>query len=326
MRKLMWAFVCTVVCSPVAGAWGLLPQCVKNSSAPCFADSFLLAGQTAVVNLEIMQDDIKSSDAKIISGFFERGVVSWVNAVRNEIVNARREEEFSEFLALFPKNVQVRPVISSSRGQSKNSAKGMSLGVGFNLPDLKTTGTADACASADPVLHLVDWKTFYTQYSSKNSSCSFKTMVITHELGHLLGLIDLYDNKLNQAQQRNRLIQDFSLLKWNGKIPTQEMEQHSMMGKDSGQNIGCDDVDGLINMADIIAAKKGKTFKHTAAGWDSFCEVYRKKGVKYAYGQPYLTDEEKQENRRRLHSLASLERDGARLQTAKQGPIHHGQL
>ena len=170
------------------------------------------------------------------------------------------------------------------------------------------------CAVSHAVDSVIDWYTHYFWYHDPNAglqsfsttgnNCHDNPKVLAHEIGHLLGLADLYWNKLERKSNDQVIGQDFSLLRMG--ISSSTMERSSIMGAANRQLIGCDDVDALINIADLVAAKQGNVSPRVKNGWKSFCPNYS--SFSYAYGQPYKTAEEYEQNKKRIEAVLFFEK------------------
>ena len=118
MRKLTFILLACVLCPSLAGAWGLMPQCItrgpngKNKPS-CLGESFVTAG--AVPCLEVTVSDRKKRTGneaielrKDLRTSVQKAFNAWINAVRDKIKVSDREAEFADFLQSFPTALEVR--------------------------------------------------------------------------------------------------------------------------------------------------------------------------------------------------------------------------
>lgn len=118
MHKLTFILLACVLCPSLAGAWGLLPQCVTRgpngeNKPSCLGESFVTAG--TVPCLEVKVIDLKNRSgaegAALRSNLREsvqKAFDSWINTVRDTIKSSGREAEFADFLQSFPSAIEVR--------------------------------------------------------------------------------------------------------------------------------------------------------------------------------------------------------------------------
>ncbi len=310
MRKLTFILLACVLCPSLAGAWGLEKECIYRERIEpkirlCFAYYFLSAGTNARVSVTVEDLQNRNSSAddlkKGVRSTVKSGLEMWISAVRTSIQRAGRTEEFADFLKLFPESVEVK-------GESSDDYPNISVSVGHSV-------SGGTCARAIARQNRIDWyaHTFTDDSSFEegarivNPCEEHPTNLLAHEIGHLLGLADLYEplaDLLGDPLKDKSIVmgEDFSLRRMG--LKENDMESFSIMTEMSfttPPQIGCDDVDAVINMADIIQGKRGSFSRRVQNGWKSFCDKY---SFKYAYGQPYRTEEDKEKNKKRLEAIA----------------------
>lgn len=345
MYKWLGIVGAVVLCPGLAGAWGLLPYCVTRGQdgttkwQPCLGESFATAGSVPCLNVTVHDEKNRSGAEGTalrsdLRGSFQKAFDSWINAVRGTIKSAGREAEFADFLQAFPTALEVRvpgatPLpaaqpkpTSKRRGKKAPAPAAPARPVSTDKTCMNVTVNVGwehgyewhTCADANPVKSVINWYTHYFWYHDPNAgpqmfgmtgnACHGNPKVLAHEIGHLLGLADLYWNKLEGDSKEQVIVQDFSLLRMG--ISSNTMERSSIMGAADRKPIGCDDVDAIINMADLVAAKRGSVSPRVKNGWKSFCPDYS--SFRYAYGQPYKTAEEYEQNKKRIEAVLFFEK------------------
>ncbi|MGN1057864.1 MAG: hypothetical protein ACI4Q7_00720, partial [Candidatus Avelusimicrobium sp.] len=118
MRKLTFILLACVLCPSLAGAWGLLPQCVTRgpngeNKSSCLGESFVTAGTGPCLNVTVIDVQNRSGEegAALRSNLrtsVQTAFNSWIRAVQQAIESANREAEFADFLESFPAAIEVR--------------------------------------------------------------------------------------------------------------------------------------------------------------------------------------------------------------------------
>ena len=308
MKKITLLFLLLFIYPSLAFSWGIMEPCLARVSQDkrCFVEKLSRAGNYPCISVKLEGPRVEGVSAqefkqisqvalKDLSAAFHR----WFGPVRSQIVQAGRAEEFADFLNIYPNGVRVFL-------QDKNTPSNPQC---LNLALYLSSGGGSTCADANALENRIRWYTFnYRFHDGGGYSLSYRgcppASVVTHEVGHLMGLADLYWNKLNHD---SNITQEFSLLSVG--ISTYEMEKYSVMTTaQENYSVRCDDLDGIINMWDVLLAKQGKTSPRWEKGWTSFCPAYQAKNFRYAYGQPYRSEEEKNTNKRRIEAINWFEK------------------
>ena len=318
MRKLTFILLACVLCPSLAGAWGFLHGCITthDSKGPCLGETFFTAGEKPCINV-IVEDTKKShrceGDKQIVRDdlqkYFQKAFDSWINAVRDTIKVPGRKTEFNDFLQSFPTALEVHVTDADSTDKTCMNVK--------VIVGAERGAEAEVCATAEAGTNQINWYTYNQSHHSGQgayaqtwNACHMEPpSVLSHEIGHLFGLIDLYGDALSEKASNDQLVNAFSLLRMG--LESSTMQQYSIMDvqKKSNNSIGCDDVDAIINMADLIAVKRGTVSARVKNGWASFCRDDKYPSFRYAYGQPYRTAAELAENKERIDAILFFEQN-----------------
>lgn len=206
----------------------------------------------------------------------ENGLKIWPTKVTEAIKQAGRAEEFADLLAVLAR-------FKAERVQTREEAN-----VWFSFSDVKyirsTFETTEGCARtittnnpieifvSDPNLpNISNQPPGCFINKSAYDSAAYHTI---HEVGHFYGLADQYSTVNASVVYSN----------------SDRINRDSVMGASYIPQLTCDDVDGLIKMADrTFYMKNGRYSPRDEKGWTSFCND----GTIYQYGKvlnrkPYL--------------------------------------
>ena len=206
----------------------------------------------------------------------ENGLKTWPTKVSEAIKQAGRAEEFADVLAVFAR-------FKTERVQTREEAN-----VWFSFADVKyirsTFETAQGCARTISTNNPIDifisdpnLRDISNQppgcfiHGSAYDSAAYHAI---HEAGHYYGMADQYSTVNASVVYSN----------------SDRINRNSIMGASYSPKLTCDDVDGLIKMADrTFYMKNGRYSARDEKGWASFCND----GTIYRYGKvlnrkPYL--------------------------------------
>lgn len=289
MKKFLFIIISVLFIPNTVFSWGLITQCIIprfDEKNRCFLEKLLEKGARPCVSLKVT-GQTSSHTAYDAKEGLRIAFNYMIDAVRNTIIKAGREEEFADFLAVFPQQVYLAQESSKCLPATIKV-----LGKGY------TEYTALSYSWTTNIeIHNID----------DDSTQGERYQIYTHEVGHWFALADLYGGRESLALQ-HKPTQEFSLLPVGIKDSTSE--RLSIMGAidDSPSISNCDDVDGIINAVDVWLAKNGKVSNRWEKGWKSFCPAYVEKNILYAYGQPFKTEEQRLENKKRIDALISMKK------------------
>ena len=181
---------------------------------------------------------------------------------------AGREAEFADIIALFA-DVKAEKAPADAEADVRISFSDMPY-IRAKVQDDTSCGMAldgekpISVFVLDPNLDIS--KSSDSCFRPKETAYEFAELVLLHELGHFYGLADQYD-----TSNASPLFSD-----------TGRLGRKSIMGSSFEKTLQCDDVDGLIKLADRVFFKMhGKYTARDAKGWKSFCND----GKTYRYGR-----------------------------------------
>ena len=314
MKKIIILFLCILFCNPVF-AWVFAVESVEKDPKGILLPQ-LLSGNPLGVCIYVRKPYAADMDCKDSScsdmyestkAVFEKSYQAWFSQVRRVIVQSNRSAEFQDILNILPNRLSFtyvngpennyKPCIYQEIGYDMWTKihlilspfnKLMEIGGkiegglyvyhgGPNPPILKFYyNEGDFGLEGYPLVQ--GKKMFHNGFSISNMSTS-RTML--HELGHSLGLGDLYakaaGNSYNSRRHTTNAIQS----------PT---STSSIMNE--SLRVECDDVDGIINLMDhYFGSDKLKNSVRRQKGWVSLCP---NRNIAYAYGMAFgITEEEK---------------------------------
>ena len=199
-----------------------------------------------------VDEDLAQTSYKVLMEGYNR----WFQNAAQAIRRAQREQEFADILPVLERGVHVELVPSPTQADLRlvwlPNKRAVRFLCGSSACYRRTSSRQTLPDVVVP--HKKWWRPHATQ------------RVVTHELGHSLGLADQYlpyqDNPgRNNADPRYSTVESGD----------------SIMNHNTG--LTCDDADGIINLMDIARRK----VRGGAVGWRSFC---KKPGYQYVQGTP----------------------------------------
>ncbi|MBR5609735.1 MAG: hypothetical protein IKW63_05755 [Elusimicrobiaceae bacterium] len=313
MKKLFIFLVLFLLSAP-AFAWVFTTEAVEWDRKSILLDK-LVSGEPLGVCIHIEGRDCSSSStcADIHSStraVFEAAYQNWFDTLRASILHSGRKDEFADILALIP----IKLNFTYYNGPENNFVSCAYRSFGETYPRINLIlqpffklveyapggriqggnyNNAGTTGMAKPILSFhYNAKDFGLYgYPLKNGQKNTENRIISsnqssyhtmqHELGHTLGLGDLYKEAVNNSYNSR-------LYTTNKIIPGPQTL--AIMSREVG--LTCDDMDGLINLLDhYFADSRLKNSVRRQKGWLSLCSD---RNIAYAYGLPFrVTEEEK---------------------------------
>ncbi len=213
----------------------------------------ILSEHTLLVSLELLGNLPREDEAEYRS-LIRSGINSWFTDAARFIKEAKREEEFADILPVLEQQIRV---------EFRKTGEEFWNFLVFVFDDMQRLRKScrsehvlacakDASSVAFPSIHI------FSLELAAEEELNWEG-VFVHEFGHLLGLNDQYP--LGVQTQRDR---HASGMKSSTIYPEDTVMYDSM------NEIGCDDVDGLINIIDL--RRGGAQGKRKDTAWKSFCE------------------------------------------------------
>lgn len=258
MKKLVWLFLLLVCSAAYAKApFGLLTN-VENpgDSSPARLLRKIISGERICVQVD---NSLEPGNNAPYLEMIKKGYNEWFSHTLKAIEDAGRQEEFADLLPYLKQGVQVK--------EAGVDCSGADLVVYVqSLREVRANckGPAISCVLMlqDPMLMF-----FYPFEGVKSWLVGGKQNIISHELGHTLGMADQYKYGRNNSHEIYH---------------TPDIKQSIMREGSPLTKFGCDDVDGFINLLDVSVF-----FNHRGGkqGWRSFC---KSRSYSYVNGRPVV--------------------------------------
>ena len=226
---------------------------------------------------ELNKISIAQKEDALFEKVISTGFNTWLKDTKQMIIDENRQEEFADIMPILSKEVSLIKV---------SDDKDADISIIFASPKLiKQICGDDAFGCEQTILGKMILPNNFS-----NGEDSNKTQAITtHEIGHLYGLVDQYNNIYSRYSNPK----DFHYTSYRiGKY-------NSLMAAYSRPNLACDDVDGFINLIDLTSYLKNKQennafqnepddkywSKRAKNGWASFCN-----GKRNAKGELFINE------------------------------------
>lgn len=230
-----------------ASQWGILDDFVEASEADRktnYAMDKFLSNQPISYYISYprnrIKDDIKYAQATAES------ITLWPAFVADYIVKKGREQEFADIMPLLTRQVRLRRVSSAEQSDIHFSYR--------SLEEVKNYCGEEFIGCFKDLDQII-----YIPLLNKNdSNKSYVMKILIHEVGHFYGLGDQYRFAVVNSSITHSTID---------RIDSTD----SIMA--IGDSLGCDDIDGFINLMDLTLFKRQGDYSARAKqGWKSFCD------------------------------------------------------
>ncbi len=171
-----------------------------------------------------------------------RSFQMWFFHTQQTIKQAGRTHEFTDIMPLLARGVKLQEVASVQEAD-----------VIFHFTS--ESEIKKQCGDSTVGCHF--HQHIFVPFADNNDTQEYAFETLTHEIGHFLGLADQYAGPHNSSVVHS----------------TQNLVSPKKSIMNTGHGIGCDDVDGFINVIDwTLAHKNNGTYSARAKkGWKSFC-------------------------------------------------------
>ena len=199
---------------------------------------------------------------------------SWFLYTKQEIKKSGHQTEFQDILAIISNPIRVELVSDETKAD---------LIITFtSLEKIKEKLGTDTLGYANGAERVIFF--LYLRYNKELKGEKSVRNILTHELGHLLGLADQYEDADNASPI-------YSTSHRVDSRYTPQKESLSIMG--NKYSFGCDDADAVVYAIDYLLNHKKPSSEYTArvkAGWKSFCQDNTTvKDLKVLDKKPYIS-------------------------------------
>jgi hypothetical protein len=286
-NKIFFIFLALLITTPAfALRWGVFERYTRNYED--FALSYALDGdpvyyyiiidnedkktrrsqdEAYLIRQELKNELINEDKANSFALDIDKSFKLWFKETATVIRKAGRTEEFADIMDILNNSIQTQRVYKREEADiviHYTSNKKMHEKCGTNATGCITLYEVPRVIVIITPEHYNPFKP--TQRKSDTNA------VLFHEIGHFYGLVDQYKD-----------FGDSSLIY---STADRFKDYNSVMGDSHSNTLGCDDVDGFINLIDItLSLENGGEFSQRAKeGWASFCNG---KQQPYTNGQKY---------------------------------------
>ena len=253
---LLFVLFCALLAYAVA-PFGLLPG-VEEQREGSYGNLLRQIVQDHKVCVEVV-NRLNGDDPRLYFKMVEQGYNKWFSHTLQAIEKTGRQEEFADLIPVLKQGVHVQQV-GVDCSQADLRVYVMSLAGVF----MNCESKAAACVTldTDPVfMYFHPFKGIQKWLVGSNQD------LISHELGHTLGMADQYKyGRINAHEVYH----------------TPDTQKSIMDSAKPSTQFGCDDVDGFINLLDVAVFNNRRGGQD---GWRSFC---KKRNYSYVAGRPVV--------------------------------------
>lgn len=314
MKKIIIVIIILMQCALSANAWIFLKQ--AEDKAQGFTLLKLVDKQG---NLRVCMEEFSANwrtEANVqlyheVEQMVREGYNEWLKAVRTQIEKTNRRDEFKDVLALLPKEVNL-VFVNEPTALKKITFRNQEVEMYPSCTDMYAYQN-----KVDLIIRFKDAPEFYNGECATTSNGKFRDAItffpdgstvgnynrsmddLVHEIGHTLGLSDMYKKSVSRGY--NSAV--YTMKKQN--LEPEQFRVKSIMNVEGNCDIDfkedrqraniitCDDIDGVINLVDHYYPQK--TAARRTTGWLSLCS---NKKIAYAYSLPFSVSEEEQQLQR----------------------------
>lgn len=310
MKKIIGCLSLCVLCAPYSAGWGLQigsndehsflfqhlgqAQVEQEVCVRTYADGESFAG---------LPQDSRVSQEKLVEEL-EKGFNYWFSKSREFLQKSGRSAEFADVLAVLPQQVTLKLAPECSAGKSLQlvySPRNWYINV--RREEGKPVSVTHKTHYSVPAERISKDIAYTENYPTGSVITLYERLdlinlpqVLTHEVGHILGLADQYGFAPYLTPGENTS-SNFAYFKVTGKN-TQRLNSSLHLRKPASlmgapyyhakalNTMWADDVDGLINAIDYVQVyRRGLLSPRVVNGWKSFSLADKKVG--YALGIPF---------------------------------------
>ena len=282
----------------MAAPWGIDVDYINSPDRKkeYVMDKFLSGQDITFHMVQIPQSNIETNvDYALLT---IQALQAWPKKTREAILKAGREEEFADIMPFLQQEMKISRVSNPQKAD-----------ISFIFTDPQTAKSLCNYAMAAGCFSVKEKRIILAILESKD----FMQANLIHEVGHFYGFADFYKYNFNDTRSPIYAKED-------------SFRSSSIMA--TGETLGCDDVDGFINLIDFTLAEQTGSFSQRAeTGWISFCNqtIYEKakpKTKKYAYRKGFLYEMDENNSLIKQTNLHPFLTSGRKLLNYSDGRPH----
>lgn len=252
--RLLLLFMLSSACAFAGAPFAFLPGAEYNKEdSPARLLRKIVAGEGVCVKID---NRFEPGPMQPYLEMLSRGYNNWFSHTKNVIVKSGRQQEFADLMPILNRRVEIKLAgrdceepdmimyVLTKEGKNHYCGEGVLACMGVYSSPMKLY--------------------FYPYKKISAWRMGGLNNLLTHELGHSLGLADQYAGGRDNASEQ---------------YYTPDIQKTVMNGASLFTSLGCDDADAMVNLLDVavLSNKRGG-----ADGWRSFC---RKRNYSYVNGR-----------------------------------------